>query len=112
MKRVELTVRGDRASEVPSAFADVPLDRRESYSGDGFVTLVVESPYRAELAELQGTIVMAMPDETTCEVTLIVGGGGAGLLGDDVGREAEEARKLRRRVETFCDEAGLRVERE
>jgi hypothetical protein len=112
MERVELTVRGDRASEVPSAFADVPVDRRESYSGDGFVTLVVESPYRAELAEAQGTIVMAMTDETTCEVTIVVGGGGAGLFGDDLGRESEAARKLGRRVETFCETVDLRVERE
>lgn len=112
MERFALTVRGDRASEVPSAFEDVPTERRESHAGDGFVALVIESPYRMELAELQATVVMEMTDETTCAVTVVVGGGGAGVWGDDAGRESEEARRLRRRIETFCEEAGLDLEPE
>lgn len=112
MDRADFIVRGERASEVPSAFAGVSAERRESYAGDGFVTLALESPYRAELTELQGTVVFDMTDETTCNVAIIVGGGDAGLFGGDSGRESEETRKLRRRLEQFCEEADLRIERE
>ena len=77
---------------------------------DGFVVAVTENHYRFELAEVAATTVMELTDGTTCEVT-VVGGGGSGLAAAKGGRESEEARKIRRRIETFCDERGLAVER-
>jgi len=111
MERVELIVRGEGANTLPGAFNDVPKDDRELYDGDGFVVAVTENHYRLELTEVQATTVIELTDETTCDVTIIVGGGGYGLMANKGGREAEEARKIRRRIETFCENHDLTVER-
>jgi len=111
MDRAELTVRGEDASTLPRAFHHVDEDDRELYDGDGFVVAVTENHYRFELTEVAATTVMELTDETTCEVTIIVGGGGYGLKANKGGRESEEVRKVRRQIETFCEERDLTVER-
>jgi hypothetical protein len=57
------------------------------------------------------TTVMELIDETTVEVTIIIGGGGYGLTADKGGRESEEARKLRRRIKTYREKRDLTIER-
>ncbi|MGB9952526.1 MULTISPECIES: hypothetical protein [unclassified Haloarcula] len=111
MERVEFTVRGADASTLPRAFHDIDEENRELYDGNGFVVAVTENHYRMELTEVQATTVLELIDETTCEVTIIAGGGGYGLTADAGGRESEEARKIRRRLETFCEDRDLTVER-
>jgi hypothetical protein len=111
MERVEFTVRGDGASTLPRAFHDIPEENRELYDGSGVVVAVTENHYRMELTEVQATTVMELVDETTCEVTIIVGAGGYGLTANTGGRESEEIRKVRRRLETFCEDRDLIVER-
>ena len=111
MERVQFTVRGKDASTLPSAFHDIDEENRELYDGNGFVVAVTENHYRMELTEVQATTVMELINQTTCEVTIIAGGGGYGLTADAGGRESEEARKIRRRLETFCEDRGLTVER-
>ncbi|AJF25022.1 hypothetical protein EGO51_12630 [Haloarcula hispanica] len=111
MERVEFTVRGEGASTLPRAFHDIAEDSRELYDGNGFVVAVTENHYRMELTEVQATTVLELIDETTCEVTIIAGGGGYGLTADAGGRESEEVRKVRRRLETFCEDRNLTVER-
>lgn len=54
---------------------------------------------------------MELIDETTVEVTIIIGGGGYGLTADNGGRESEEARKLRRRIKTYREKRDLTIER-
>jgi hypothetical protein len=56
------------------------------------------------------TTVMELIDETTVEVTIIIGGG-YGLTADKGGRESEEARKLRRRIKTYREKRDLTIER-
>lgn len=111
MERIALTVRGEGVSKLPTAFHDISEDDRELYDGDGFVVAVTENHYRLELTEVAAATVMELTDEMTCEVTIIVGGGGYGLTANKGGRESEEARKIRRRIETFCEEHDLTVER-
>lgn len=67
--------------------------------------------YSLYLTEVRATTGMELTDETTCEVTIIAGGGGYGLTATTGGRETDEARKIRRRVETLCEERELTVER-
>jgi hypothetical protein len=111
MERVAFAVRDEGVSTLPRAFHDVPERNRELHDGDGFVVAVTENHYRLELTEVRATTVMELTDERTCEVTIIVGGGGYGLTADEGGRESEEARRVGRRLEAFCEDRGLTVER-
>jgi hypothetical protein len=110
MERVELTVRGERASETPSALADVARDHREDYAGEDFAVIVTERLYYRTLDSVQATTIFDLVEETTCEVTVVVGGGKGGLARSDVGAEADEARKIRREIESLCGTLDLRVE--
>lgn len=111
MERLELTVRGERASSVPSALRDVPEDERADYDGDGFAVVVTEQYFLRTNSTLQATTIFDLADDTTCDVTIIAGGGAAGLMQEDVGSEGAAARKIRRQIEDFCRQHGLDVER-
>lgn len=113
MERIELTVQGEQASTIPSAYQDIPQENREDYAGNDVVVVVTERHYRFSLVEVQATTIMELTDETTCKVTIIVGAGGYGLdKARDFGRESEEGRKLRRKIETYCEDADLAIERQ
>jgi hypothetical protein len=110
MERVCLTVRGEDAGTLPEAFHDIDEDKLELCDGDGFAVAVTENHYRWEGTEVTATIVMELADEATCEVTIVVGGGGQGFLGYKMTGEDKEARKIRRRIETFCEQRDLTIE--
>lgn len=110
MELVTLTVRGEDVSTLPRAFHEIPEDDREMYDGDGFVVAFTVNHYRLELTEVAAATVMELVDDVTCEVTIMVGGGGYGFWANKGGRESEEARKIRRRIENFCRERDLTVE--
>jgi hypothetical protein len=111
VERIELVVHGDGVGTLPRAFDDVPEDDRELYDGDGFVVAVTENKPRWEETEVTATTVMEMTGETRCEVTIITGGGGYGLMNVKHTGEPKEARNIEQRLETFCEEHDLTVER-
>lgn len=111
MERVELTVRGDGAPNVPRAIQDVTGEDRTDYDGDGFAVVAVERFYYRSNSTLQTTVVFERVDDATCEVTLISGGGGAGLLKDDVGTEQASSKRLVQAIEDFCRVRDLEIQR-
>ncbi len=112
MEQIDLTVRGDRASELPAALRDRSPDSRVDCEGDGFAVIVVEEYYKRTLSDLQVTTVFDLVDETTCEVTVVAGGGSSGLAKDDLGSEGDAARDVAGAIERFCSDRDLDVDRE
>ncbi|MFC4356863.1 hypothetical protein ACFO0N_02740 [Halobium salinum] len=111
MERVEFVVRGKGVETVPEAISGVPQDKRVDYDGDGFRVVTTEQYYLRTNSNLQATTIIELLDETTCRVAIISGGGGSGLLGSTMGSESSEANKLARKIEEYCAERGLDVER-
>jgi hypothetical protein len=112
MERVSFTVHGDDAGRLPSAISGFPRNKRVDYSGDGFAVIVTEQYFFKTNSNLQTTTIFELVDDTTCEVTVVSGGGGAGFLQHDWGTESGESNKLVGKLEEFCREHGLEVERD
>lgn len=112
MERVELTVRGDDARDLPTAIHGVSEERTVGYQGDGFGVIVTERFYLRNNSNMQATIIFDLVDETTCKVVIVAGGGGAGLLQMTFGSEGHAASKFINELEDFCDAHDLEVERE
>lgn len=111
MNRVELTVHGENATAVPRALGEFAPDERFDYVGDGFAVIVAEQYFYRVLSSLQTTVIFEQVDDTTVEVTLVSGGGAAGLAKDDMDAEGQAIRGLVNDIETFCDRQDLDVER-
>lgn len=112
METVELVVRGENARNVPGAIDGYPPERRTDYEGSGFYVITTEKYYLRTNSNLQATTIFELVDDTTCEVTIIAGGGGSGLLQSTIGSEWTEGEKLVRKIEDYCEEHDLDVERE
>lgn len=111
MKHVELTVRGENATAVPRALQEFAPDERFDYDGDGFAAIVAEQYFYRVLSSLQTTVLFEKLGDTTVDVTLVSGGGAAGLGKDDVDAEGQAVRDLVNEIETFCDRHNLDVVR-
>jgi len=112
MEQLEFTVHGEDAGKLPGAIKGVPRNKRVDYSGDGFAVIVTEQYFFRTNSNLQTTTIFELMDETTCKVSIISGGGGAGLLQHDWGTESGNSNKLVEKLETFCQENGLTIEHE
>lgn len=110
MERRELTVRGEGAGGVPRALAEFAPDDRFDYDGDGFAVVTEQFFYRV-LASLQTTCIFDLVDDATVDITLVAGGGAAGLAKHDLDAEGEALRKHVRQIERFCRENDLEVKR-
>jgi len=110
MEQIEFTVHGEDAGKLPSAITGVPRTKRVDYSGDGFAVIVTEQYFFRTNSNLQTTTIFELIDDTTCKVSIVSGGGGAGLLQHDWGTESGESNKLVRKLETFCQEHDLDIE--
>lgn len=111
MKHVELTARGENATAVPRALREFAPDERFDYDGDGFAAIVAEQYFYRVLSSLQITALFESVDDTTVDVTLVSGGGAAGLARYDADAEGQAVRDLVNEIETFCDRHDLDVER-
>ncbi|MDS0282401.1 hypothetical protein [Haloarcula onubensis] len=110
MEQIAVTVHGENAGRLPSAINGVPRNKRVDYDGDGFAVIVTEQYHFKTNSSLQTTTIFELVDETTCEVTIVSGGGGAGLLQHDWGTESGDSNKLVAKLEAFCREHGLDIE--
>jgi len=110
MERTSFTVHGEDAGKLPSAIRGIPRNKRVDYGGDGFAVIVTERYFFRTNSNLQTTTIFELVDDTTCEVTVVSGGGGSGLLQHDWGTESGESNRLLRTFEEFCDEHELEVE--
>lgn len=111
MEKIELTVRGEGASDLAggvSGFADV---KRTDYEGDGFVVVVGEEYFLRTNSDLQATVVVEFVDETTAKGGVIAGGGGRGLLGLSLGSESTAAGNVFEGLAEYCEEHDLETER-
>lgn len=106
-----MTVRGAEAWTVPRAIADITEEGRVDYDGDGFAVVVIEQFFYRNLSSLQTTLVFDLVDDTTCEVTLVVGGAAAGLAKYDADAEGTAIRDLVRELEAYCRRHDLEFER-
>jgi len=111
MERVELTVRGENASSVPEAIRGVPRDKRTDYAGDGFAVVVTEEYFFRTNAQLQTTVIFELVGDDACEVTVVAGGGGSGWAQQDLNAESRAAENVVEKVEEYCEENGLEIER-
>jgi len=111
MEKVEFTVSGAEAGKLPSAIRGIPQNKRVDYGGDGFAVIVTEQYFFRTNSNLQTTTIFELVDDTTCDVTIVAGGGGAGLLQHDWGTESGESNRLVGKIESFCREHGLDVDR-
>lgn len=84
MHTTELRVRGPTVDELPAALYERLLDRRRGsvarHAGDGFEVVVVERYYLRNNSNQQATVILELVGDDLCEVTILSGGGGAGLL--------------------------------
>ncbi|MFC6940880.1 hypothetical protein ACFQE8_13070 [Salinirubellus sp. GCM10025818] len=112
MEEVRFTVHGETVGELPSAVRGFPQNKRVDYGGDGFAVIVTEQYYFRTNSNLQTTTIFELVDHTTCEVAVVSGGGGAGLLQHDWGTESGESNELLGKLEEFCREHGLSIEHE
>lgn len=110
MEQIEFTIYGEDASKVPGAIRGFPRNKRIDYSGDGFAVIVTEQYFFRTNSNLQATIIFELVDDTTCKVSIISGGGGAGFLQHDWGTESGESNKLVEKIESFCQEHELEIE--
>lgn len=114
MYTTELTVRGSSVNELPQALYERLLGERkgsvERYDGDGFAVVVVERYYLRNNSNQQSTVVLELDGTDVCEVTIISGGGGAGLLGFDLGSESKQADEIRSEIAGICEDGAMRVE--
>lgn len=111
MEKVELTVRGEGVSTLPRAIGGYPENKRVDYDGDGFYVVVTEQYYFRTNSNLQATTIFELVDETTCRVAILSGGGGSGLVQHDLWSESAEADRIVRKVEGYCEEHDLEIER-
>lgn len=111
MEHVQLTVRGADAWTVPRALKDVPEKKRFDYDGDGFAVIVTEQFFLRINSTLQVTTIFELVDDDVCKVTLVPGGGAAGLLQRDVGSESTARNDLLRKIEDYCRANDLELER-
>ena len=109
MEEIKFTIHGEDASKVPGAIRGVPRNKRIDYSGDGFAVIITEQYFFRTNSNLQTTTIFELVDDTTCKVSIVSGGGGAGFLQDDWGTESGESNKLVEKIETFCQERGLKI---
>lgn len=110
MEQIEFTVHGEDAEILPKAIKGFPRNRRVDYSGDGFVVIITEQYFFRTNSNLQTTTIFDLAEDTTCEVTIVSGGGGAGLLQYDWNTESGESNKLLKKIDTFCQEHDLDIE--
>ena len=111
MESVELTVRGDGVRELPRAITGFPRHKRVDHAGDDFAVVVAEQYFFRTNSNLLTTTIFDVLDDTTCTVRVVAGGGGVGLTQEDLWSESSEAGTVVGKVETFCEEHGLDVER-
>ena len=112
MEKIEFTVRGEGVSKLPSAIGGYPRGKRVDYDGDGFYVVVTEQYFFRTNSNLQATTVFELVDETTCRVAIFSGGGGSGVFQIDLRSESSESDRLERKIEHYCEENGLEMERE
>ena len=110
MERIEFTVRGEGARNVPSAISGYPRNKRVDYDGEGFAVIVTEQYFFRTNSNLQTTTIFDLVDEATCKVTVIAGGGGSGLLQHDWGTESDESNHLVQKIEDYCRESDLEID--
>ena len=111
MEKIELVVRGEQADTVLRAVSGYAEDKRVDYHGDGFSVVTAEKYYLRTNSTLQSTTIFELVDETTCEGTIVSGGGGSGLLQSTLGSEWTEATRLAQAIEDYCGAHDLDVER-
>lgn len=111
MEHVELVARGDDAWKLPRAIQGVADGNRFDHDGDGFAVVAIEQFFYRINSSLQTTAIFELVDETTCRVTLVSGGGAAGLAKDDLDAEGTALRKLVGKFEAFGRRNGLDIER-
>lgn len=114
MHRSELTVRGPDVAELPGVIYDELKGERkgqvERYDGDGFDVIAVERYYLRNNSDQQATIVFDRLDEETSLVTILAGGGGAGLLQLNLRSHQAQAERIANRIADRCDSAELDLE--
>lgn len=111
MEHVELTVLGEDAWTVPRAIRGFPEDNRFDYDGDGFAVILTEQFFYRINSSLQTTTIFELIDDSAVKVTLVSGGGAAGLAKDDLDAESTAVRKLVSDIENFCRQNDLEIER-
>lgn len=111
IEQIKFRVHGDAVGTLPSAISGYPREKRADYDGDGFAVIVTEQYFFRTNSTLQATTVFELVDDTTCEVAVIAGGGGEGYLQHDWGTESGESNKLIGKIEDYCDEHDLEIER-
>lgn len=110
MEQIEFTVHGEDAWRIPRAIKGYPGNKRVDYDGDGFAVIVTEQYYFRTNSNLQTTTIFELLGDDSCKVTLVTGGGGAGLLQHDWGSESTESNDLVQKIEDFCEENELEIE--
>lgn len=110
MKRIEFTVHGEGAKNVPRAISGYPRNKRVDYDGEGFAVIVTEQYFFRTNSNLQTTTIFDLIADDACRVTVIAGGGGAGFLQQDWGTESDESNELVQKIEDYCLEHDLDIE--
>ena len=110
MERIEFTVRGEGARNVPSTISGYPRNKRIDYDGEGFAVIVTEQYFFRTNSNLQTTTIFDLIEDDACRVTVIAGGGGAGFLQQDWGTESIESNGIVQKIEDHCREQDLEID--
>lgn len=111
MEHADVSVRGEEAWKRWRAIGGASEGNRLDCDGDGFAVIATERFFYRHNPSLQPTSIFELIDDTTCKVTLISGGGAAGLVKDDLEAESTALRTLVRKFEHFGRKHDLEIER-
>lgn len=111
MKRRALSIEGQSVSGFPSALYNKLKTQQasslERYDGDGFGVIIVEEFYLRNLSDQTALIIFDRLESDRARVTILSGGGGAGLLRANLGSHQTQTDKIVKTITDICDSEGL-----
>lgn len=114
MDKKEFTVRGTLVKKQPGVlYEELRRERKgsvERYENDGFDVIVVERYYLRNNSDQQATMIFDVLGSETSRVTIISGGGGAGLFQINLGSHKTQTKKLASRIIKLCNSDELQLE--
>ncbi|WP_247002334.1 hypothetical protein [Halosolutus gelatinilyticus] len=114
MNKREFSVHGSSVTELPGAlYEELRRERKgavEWYDGDGFDVIAVERYYLRNNSDQQATVIFDAEEEGTLRITILAGGGGAGLLQINLGSHRTQTKELEDRIVELCRSDELQLE--
>lgn len=112
MEQEQFIVRGENAWTVPQAIQGYPKGKRVDYDGDGFAVVVTEQYYMRGGCHIQTTTIFELIDDNSVKVTLVEGGGREAWVHRGLRVKSAELSRVAEKIEDYCRENGLEIERD